>query len=305
VPMLMLSIVARPAVSFLSWLTSGVLFLFGIRGERQSAVTIDDIQHLLETGTQEGLLEQAEKEVAMEALKLGERRVADIMRPRVDIDALDIGTPSDQVIGAVAMSGFSRLPVYEESVDRIVGFVYIKDVFQQHYLGRTVDLRKILHTPLFVSHTLTLDRLVAMFQEHRTQLAIVLDEFGGTAGMVTFEDVLEELVGDIHDEHRKDDEQLVVRRDDGSYFVDGRMSLDDVFSVISPDYTRSPDSLGVTSISGVIFSTLGRLPRVGDKVRWNRWEFEVADMDGSRLDRVLIKELEPEEPAGDEPANLP
>lgn len=295
-PMFFLSTVARPFVSFLGGLSGLILIVLGVKPDRRPSVAIDDIQHLLEAGTQEGVLEPAEKDVALEALQLGDRRVADIMRPRIDIDAIDINTPSDEVVGAVAMSGFSRLPVYDGSLDRVVGFVYIKDVFQQHYLGRPVELRKILHPPLFVAHSLTLDKLLSMFQEQRTQLAIVLDEFGGTAGMVTFEDILEELVGEIHDEHRRDREQMIVQRDEDTWLLDGRMSVHDVLAAVSPESKRPVGDLDVISLSGIILSQLGRVPRIGDKVAWGGWELEVVDMDGARVDRVLLRRIQRDVP---------
>ena len=128
--------------------------------------------------------------MAIEALRLGERTVRDIMRPRIDLDALDVNTPPDEVIGAVAMAGFSRLPVYEKDLDHIIGFVHIKDLFRQQYLGWPIELRKMLHPALFVPETMPLDRLLQLFQEQHNQLAIVLDEYGGTEGMVTLEDVV-------------------------------------------------------------------------------------------------------------------
>ena len=142
--------------------------------------------------------------MAIEALRLGERTVRDIMRPRIDIDALDIATPSEQVLGAIAMAGYSRLPVYDGSLDQILGYLSIKDVLRQNWMGWPIELRKLLHRPLFVPESMTLDRLLELFQKERNQLAIVLDEYGGTEGLVTLEDILEELVGDIHDEHQEE-----------------------------------------------------------------------------------------------------
>src|SRR5690606_39054027 len=125
--------------------------------------------------------------VAMEALRLGDRRVRDIMRPRIDLDALDVNTPAEEVIGAAAMAGFSRLPVYEEDLDHIVGYVHVKDLFRQMYLGWGIELRKLLKPALFVPESMPLDRLLELFQEENNQLAIVLDEYGGTEGLVTLE----------------------------------------------------------------------------------------------------------------------
>lgn len=294
-PMFVLSVVTRPMVALLAFVTSACLWLLRIRTDNIKTVTVGDIEHLIQTGTQEGILDSAEQEVAMEALKLGDRRVKDIMRPRVDIDAMDIDTPADEVGGVVAMSGFSRLPVYEGSLDHILGFVYIKDVFQQYFLGRPLELRKMLHTALFVPASLPLDKLLTMFQAQRGQLAVVLDEFGGTEGIVTLEDVLEELVGEIHDEHRRDQEQLIVRRDEVSWLVDGRLPIHELREIL-PERARPNDvPESVNTISGMVLSRLERMAKIGDVVQWDSLRIEVVDMDGTRIDRVLIQI--PEAPA--------
>jgi putative hemolysin len=201
---------------------------------------------------------------------------------------VDVETPSQEVVGAVAMSGFSRLPVYEGNLDHILGFVYNKDLFLQHYLGREIELRRILRQPLFVPETLPLDRLLVLFQERRTQLAIVLDEFGGTRGMVTFEDVLEELVGEIHDEHRRKERQRIVARDDGSWLVDGQTPLHDLIDYL-PNSVRLPkDALAASTVAGVMFNSMKEVPQVGDVANCGDLRIEVADMDGVRIDRLLV-----------------
>jgi putative hemolysin len=188
----------------------------------------------------------------------------------------------------VAMSGFSRLPVYDGDLDHIVGFIYNKDLFQQTYLGREIELAKIMRQPLFIPESLTLDRLLLRFQERRTQLAIVLDEFGGTRGMVTLEDVLEELVGDIHDEHRHDHEQLVVKRDDGSLLVDGMLPIHDLLDHLPEGVQPGEEAKGTSTVAGLILRSLEDLPKIADVVTSGDLKIEVVDMDGTRIDRVLV-----------------
>jgi putative hemolysin len=206
------SLVFKPLVWGMSLATSAVLFLLGARGQAGPSVSVDDIEHLLEAGRAEGVLEGIEQSVASEALRLGERTVRDIMRPRIDLDALDVDTPAGEVAGAVAMAGYSRLPVYEGSLDHILGYVSLKDVLRHSWMGWPIELRKMLHRALFVPETMPLDRLLELFQTEKNQLAIVLDEYGGTEGLVTLEDVLEELVGEIHDEHRREEAAAFTRR---------------------------------------------------------------------------------------------
>ena len=262
-PMTFLAQVTRPVVWFLGVCTDAVLFLLGVPKQEDSAVSVEDIQHLLKMGREHGVLDPAEQKVAMEALRLGDRSVRDIMRPRTDLDALDVETPRDEIIGAVAMAGFSRLPVYERDLDHIIGYVHIKDLLREQYLHNQLQLRKMLHPPLFVPETLPLDRLLDLFQKKRTQLAIVLDEFGGTQGMVTLEDVFEELVGEIHDEHRRDREQEIVRREDGSWLVDGGMSIDDLVETLGLKAVEAPATRRYSTVAGLVLRQLGRIPAIG------------------------------------------
>jgi len=227
--------------------------------------------------------------VATEALRLGERTVRDIMRPRIDLDAMDVATPPDEIIGAVAMAGYSRLPVYERDLDHILGYILLKDVLRQNWLGWPIDLRKILHRALFVPETMPLDRLLELFQKERNQLAIVLDEYGGTEGLVTLEDVLEELVGEIHDE-RHESQQRFVQREDGSWLVDGGVGLDELIETLGLSVENQP-TRDYSTVSGLVLAELERIPAIGDQLRWKTLDIEVVDMDGRRIDRLLIRSI--------------
>ena len=296
-PMLVLQRVSRPAIWFLHGTTSLVLQLLGQKIMPQRTVSVEDIQHLIETGTQAGVLEESEQKMAMEALRLGDRTVVDILRPRIDIDAVDIDTPSEEVVGAIAMSGFSRVPVCEGTIDKIVGFVYIKDVFLQQYLGRPIDLRRLIRPPLFIPKSVTISRLLELFQEHKTQLAIVLDEYGGTQGMVTFEDIMEMLVGEIHDELRHEREskhdraQDIVKRTDGSLLIDGTVNLHQLEEALEIGRWSEPPPRGIGTVSGLVLSLLKRPPQIGDVLTWNDLRIEVIDMDGPKIDRLLIQPI--------------
>lgn len=286
--MTVVSTIARPFIWMMGKATNAVLFLLGVRGEDVTSVSLDDIEHLIGTGTAEGLVEPVEQRVALEALRLGERKVRDVMRPRIDLDAIDADTPPAEVLGAAIMAGFSRLPVYEKDLDHILGYVHIKDIFRQQYMGWPLDVRKMMRPALFVPETMPLDRLLHLFQEQRNQLAIVLDEFGGTEGMVTLEDVLQELVGDIHDDHQHDREQHVVRREDGSLLVDGTLSMSDLYKELELKQPAGDDDRGYSTISGLVLDELGRIPKIGETITWRGYKLEVVDMDGQRIDRILL-----------------
>jgi putative hemolysin len=281
------ALVFKPLVWGMSLATSAVLFLLGARGQSGPSVSVDDIEHLLEAGRAEGVLEGIEQAVASEALRLGERTVRDIMRPRIDLDALDVATPAGEVAGAVAMAGYSRLPVYEGSLDHILGYVSIKDVLRHSWMGWPIELRKMMHRALFVPETMPLDRLLELFQTEKNQLAIVLDEYGGTEGLVTLEDVLEELVGEIHDEHRRGEADAFTRRDDGSWLVDGGAGVEDLVQRLGVKLEPGPRDY--STVSGLVLAELERIPAAGDSLRWNGLAIEVVDMDGRRIDKLLVR----------------
>jgi putative hemolysin len=285
--MQLFALVARPLVWGMSTATSAVLFLLGAHKQEGPTVSVDDIEHLLEAGRAEGVLEAVETAVATEALRLGERTVRDIMRPRIDLDALDIDTPPSEILGAIAMAGYSRLPVYEGSLDHILGYVSLKDVLRHNWMGWPLELRKMMHRALFVPETMPLDRLLELFQKERNQLAIVLDEYGGTEGLVTMEDVLEELVGEIHDEHRRDEASPFVQREDGSWLVEGGASIEDLAQTFGLKTDALPRDY--STISGLVLAELERIPTAGDVVRWQGLQIEVVDMDGRRIDKLLVK----------------
>lgn len=287
-PMHWLAIVTRPAVWCMGRSTDAVLWLFGVRGAQGPSVSVEDIQHLIETGTQEGVLAPVEQQLAVGALRLGERTVKQIMRPRVEMDAVDVETPPEEVLGTLAMAGFSRLPVYEGNLDHILGYIHLKDVLRQQYLGWPIDLRKLMHPALVVPESLAVDRLLVMFQETRNQLAVVLDEFGGTEGMVTLEDVLEELAGEILSGHNVDDVQKMVRREDGSWLVDGTVNIDDVVETVGIRHPELTAPRNFSTVTGLILAKMDRIPEIGDHVEWLGYRFEVIDMDGPRIDRILV-----------------
>ena len=281
---------ARPiALTVFVVLLSFVTLLFGELVPKRLALrrAEDDIEHLLEAGRAEGVLEAVEQAVATEALRLGERAVRDIMRPRIDLDALDIETPPGEVLGAIAMAGYSRLPVYEGSLDHILGYVSLKDVLRHNWMGWPIELRRIMHRALFVPETMPLDRLLELFQKEKNQLAIVLDEYGGTEGLVTLEDVLEELVGESHDEHRRETAEF-VQREDGSWLVDGGASVEDLADRLGIKLDAVPRDY--STVSGIVLAELERIPATGDTLRWHGLSIEVVDMDGRRIDKLLIRQ---------------
>ena len=285
-PLTLLVHVLLPVTHLIRW-TNRLLF-GATHSKRDSATTLKEITALAGLARLSKQISPHQGQIIEEGVRLSGTKVRAVMRSRVEIDALDIDTPPREVVGAVVMSGFSRVPVYEGNLDHIVGFVYIKDVLRQLHMGWPIELRKLLRPTPFIPETLSLDRLLQMFRKERTQMAIILDEYGGTVGLVTMEDVLEELVGEIHDEHRRDEQQQMARRDETSWRVSGTTSLRDLLEVVGLPKLRSDIPQGVNTVGGLVQRLLGRIPDVGDQATWNSLLLEVIEMKGVRIDRVLV-----------------
>lgn len=277
-----------PLVALLEGVATVFLRLFGLKETAAPKVSREEIESLVDLGTAEGLLEPVEKHLLKETLRLSDRTVRQIMRPKVDLDAADVDTPPEEILGVVAMAGYSRLPVYKGSLDGILGYVHTKDVLRQFHMGWSVDLRKLARPALFVPETMTLDRLLVLFREKRDQLAIVVDEYGATEGMVTLEDVIDELVGGLDPGANVLDDPGLVAREDGSWLVDGQMSLAEFLDAIRAESLVAEAPKTVTSVAGLILEQLGHLPSTGEKTEWQGLSLEVVDMDKQRIDRVLV-----------------
>jgi putative hemolysin len=287
-PLHLLSRVVRPVVSCMGIATEGLAFVFGVRRAPVRGTTLQEIRHLIELGTAEGIVDPVEQKLAFEALQLGDRTVRQIMKPRIDIDAVDVETPQEELLGVIAMAGFSRLPVYEGDLDHIIGFVHLKDALRQHYLGWKLDLRKLVRPALTVPDTMRLDQLLVRFQEQRNQLAIVVDEFGATRGMVTLEDVLEELVGELLTDHHQRGEQQIVERDGTSWIVEGSVSIADLLERLGRQHLLTSAPRNVSSVAGLVLELLGHLPVAGERATWHDLSFEVVALENQRIDRLVV-----------------
>lgn len=288
-PLHWLMLMGWPLAWLLGRLSAGIALVLGRCPVSEPTVTVEAIEQLLATGRSNGSSAPVEASVAMKAQRLGERTVREIMRPRIEIDALDVDTPSQEVVGAAAMAGFSRLPVHEGDLDHIIGFIYMKDLLRQQFMGWPIEVRKLVRPALLVPATLHIDRLLELFRSKRTQMAIVLDQFGGTQGLVTMEDVLEEIVGEIHDELRMEHTQDIVRRNETTWLVSGTVNLDDLLDQLGRGELRTTEPRDYTTVGGLVMSLLDKIPHAGDSAEWNQLHLEVVRMDGPRIDRILVR----------------
>jgi len=284
-PMRYLALLARPVVWILSQSTDTVLRAFGITGAPEPSVTEDEVRYLVTEGARTGVFVPAEKEFVDRVFRFADERVVHVMRPRPDIVALEIDESPESLKEKLLTSGYSRFPVYEGDLSNIMGIVHAKDLLTQE---GPLDLQPLLRETLFVPESKSLLSMLQAFQATRSHIAIVINEFGGTEGLVTLEDVLEEIVGEIRDEYDQE-EPAILQREDGSLLIDGSLSVTDLKQVLKVEQLEGEETHEFHTLGGFLMARLRRVPREGDIVEWSDYRFEVVDMDGLRIDKVLIQ----------------
>ena len=248
-------------------------------------ITEESIKTLVDAGEERGVIEEDEKEMIYSIFELGDTMVREVMVPRIDITSVESSMPMLDALNVVIQAGYSRIPVYEETVDNIVGLLYAKDLLPYLRDGRTdVPLCDILREPYFIPETKRVSELLPDLQRRKVHVAIVVDEYGGVAGLVTIEDLLEEIVGEIQDEYDVE-EPIVEKGPEGDFIFDARVPLDDVNELVGVELTGSvADTLG-----GYVYEKLGRVPMVNDQITAGDVEITVASVSGRRIRRVRVR----------------
>jgi putative hemolysin len=296
-PLAVISVLAMPLVHMLVWISNGVSRLFGaeMRGD-MPFVTEEEIKTLVDAGEEEGVIQEEEKAMIYSIFELGDTLVREVMVPRIDVVALDVTTPMMQALDTIMEAGHSRIPVYDETIDNIQGVLYAKDLLLYLRDSRTeVPLRSILREAYFIPETKRASDLLPDLQQRRVHVAIVVDEYGGMAGLVTIEDVLEEIVGEIQDEYDTE-EPYVEYVSENEYIFDARVDLDDLNRIMSATLpTEGSDTLG-----GFIYTELGKVPVVGDRVAFEDIDFTVESVAGRRIRKVHVERHPPLLEGGEE-----
>jgi putative hemolysin len=286
-PMTALSRLASPVVHLLSFSTSAVLRLLRTRPPEGPPVTEDEVRVMIEQATDAGVFEQAEREMVESIFRLGDRRVTALMTPRPDMTWLDINSPAEEITRQISASHYSRLPVCDRHPDNVLGMVKAKDLLSAVLSGKPLDLRASLRQPLFVPETMTALRLLELFRESRSHVALVVSEHGSVEGLVTLTDVLEAIVGDLVPPGGQA-EPMAVKRDDGSWLLDGGITIDDFKEIFPVGQMPGEEDGAYQTLAGFIITRLGRIPAAADRFEWGGLSFEVMDMDGRRVDKVLV-----------------
>jgi putative hemolysin len=284
-----LAVVIRPAVALLTGSANLVLRLIGQHRAGEKPVTEEDIVYMVREGTVSGTVEAGEAQFINRVFRFTDRPVRLVMTPRTEITAVDVDTPLPQVAETFLQAGYSRLPVQHGSLDNIVGILYAKDLLRALAGPAPPDLRAMLREPVFVFEHQPIDEALAIFRQKGTHIGLVLDEYGQVAGLLTLTDVLEELVGEMPEEDSGHEDRPLVQREDGSWLVDGLEPYDTVRERLGLPDVPLEERGDYSTLAGMVLARLGRVPNVGDSVTVGDRVLEVVDMDGLRIDRVLVR----------------
>jgi putative hemolysin len=258
-------------------------------------VTEEEIKIMLEEGTEAGVFEKAELSMIQGVFEIGDRRVDSLMTDRSDIIALDLNDPTDENLQKIIRSGRSTFPAYERYLDNIIGIVSVNDLLARMVENRTVDIRASVSQPLFVPEAITILKLLELFKETGVHIALITDEYGSIQGIITLHDIFEAIAGDIRSLGESEEGQITVRKDD-SLLVDGDTSIEKLKDVLSIDSFPGEEQGYYRTIAGLIIFILQRIPNTGDHIEFGGLRYEVLDMDGNRIDKVLIVRVPPISP---------
>jgi putative hemolysin len=259
--------------------------LLGISGDRDAFITREDVQHIVAEGHEIGGVSETEKEYIRNVFEFTHTCVREVMVPRTRIVGLDLASPREVVISMVLENMYSRYPVYRGSIEDIAGVVHGKDLLGRLVAGEALDLTAIMLPPVFVPEGKKVNDLLKEMQRSRNQMALVVDEYGGLSGLVTTEDLIEELVGEIQDEHDTSEAGAFERLPDGALLVDGFLSVFDMAEVIK---VKLEDDLPYDTVAGLILHELGRFPTRGESIQWHGYRFICDEVTRTAILRVRI-----------------
>ncbi|WKZ41817.1 MAG: hemolysin family protein [Anaerolineales bacterium] len=280
-PMLFITRLFSPLIKLMSNATNFVLRLIGVNPSTEPPITEEELQLLIDQGTQAGIFEESEQDMVEGVFSLGDQRVYSLMTPRTEIIWLDITDTKEEIFEKVANCPYSRFPVRQDSLEAIIGIVKSRDLLVTSLSGRDIKLKELVKPAIFIPETMLASRALEILKEKNTELLLVIDEFGGLQGLLTINDILEEIVGEMEGE-----EPQATQRQDGSWLLDGMLEVDEFKEIF--DLKELPHEGEYETLSGFVMTSLGRVPQTTDHFEWNNLRFEVMDMDGRRVDKILV-----------------
>lgn len=288
--MLLLSRLTAPLVSLLAASSKAVIAFLGVRREVEQPVTDEEIRLLMLQGAEAGVFDVMESEMVEGVLRLGDQRSRTVMTPRHEIVWLDLQAPLEENLAKVRESGYSRFPVCDGTLDKVLGMIYARDLLARVLNGEPLNLAQDLRQPLYVPETMPALEMLEQFRRSQVHVALVLDEYGGVEGIITFRDLLESLVGQIASAGETGS-PTAVSRPDGSWLLDGSYPVDQLADILGVLELPDRERIGYETVAGLVLALCDHIPRRGEWVQWQRWKFEVMDMDGLRIDQVLVSPL--------------
>ncbi|MFQ4147018.1 hemolysin family protein [Chlorogloeopsis sp. ULAP02] len=287
IPMKLLATITAPLVYLLSISTDAVVRTLGIRPSNEPQVTEEEIRVLIEQGTEEGTFEEAEQDMVERVFRFGDRPVSSFMTPRPEIVWLDLEDSVEENRQKVIESPYSRYPVCQGGLDNVLGVIPVTDLLARSLTGEPLDLTVGLRSPVFVPESTRGLKVLELFKQTVTHMALVVDEYGVIQGLVTLNDVMIEIVGDVPSAEELENPQA-VQREDGSWLLDGMLSVEEFFELFDlEEYLRGHQG-NYQTLGGFVITHLGRIPSAADHFEWQGMRFEVMDMDGNRVDKVLV-----------------
>ncbi|MEL6326592.1 MAG: hemolysin family protein [Cyanobacteria bacterium J06626_23] len=289
-PLDWLAIATTPVIKLLSISTEGLLKLLGIKASGEPAITEEEIKGLVELGARAGTVEVAEKEMVSRVFRLDDRSINSIMTPRIEVAWLDVNASWDENQRRIQTSPYSQYPVCQESIDYCLGIIRTKDIWATAWSGETPDLRQLLRPPLYVPERVRALKVLENFQTAVTHMALITDEYGGIEGIVTLNDLVEAIVGELPSLEDVED-PAILQRDDGSWLLDGLLSVETLKELLKLE--RLPDEAEEQyhTLGGFMMTLLEHIPRSGEHFNALGYRFEVVDMDGTRVDKVWVAAL--------------
>jgi putative hemolysin len=287
-PIQVMAAISGVAVTFLTWSSRTVLGIMRIKAGPNEFITREEVQHIVAEGQESGVFTEAEHEYIKNIFDFTHTSVREVMVPRTRMLAIDLGSTQEEMLQTILEHKYSRYPVYRDQIENIVGFIHGKDFLGGVLSGSDFSVATIIRPPFFVPETKKVNELLEEMQRQRIHMAMVVDEYGGISGLVTTEDLLEELVGEIEDEHDEGEPGKIIRLDDGRLEVDALLSLSDLAAELHADF---PEDAPYDTLAGLILDSLGRFPEHGEQLRWQDYLFTCVAVTNTAIQRVLIQRV--------------
>jgi putative hemolysin len=286
-----LSRISGPIVTFLSSTTDFIFKIIRIKPSSEPTVSDEEVRILLREGTRSGVFESTEKDIVERTFKLSDKIVNTLMTPRKDIVWLDINNSPDELRSKIINNPHANFPVCDKSLDKVIGIVQSKIILNDYLKDKKIDLKKILHKPLFIPESMSGLKVLELFKKSGIHAALVIDEYGNVEGLLSLTAVLEEIVGDIPTINEKDDDEIVVR-ENGTFLVDGLVPIGEFKEYFKIKKLPREKSGDFHTIGGFVTKQIGRIPQTGDSFEIPGFRFEIVDMDGNRVDKILVASID-------------